>query len=352
MKATHLRIAPNRSGFTLVEVLVVVVIIGILAALLLPAVTSAVRRARNAAIRMEVDSLSQAIEAYNLKYGDYPPDFSDWSLVTRHYRKIFPRINGSELLYLGTLTAQGSAVDRAEALVFALGGFSADAEYPFSGPGGPLFVTVDNGNTIASYNTERANALFDFEIKTLSLANSSPIVDTIDGDVFPDYRQDKESAPIVYFDSRTYFQPVDTDANGSFDDYNGYSHASGTITDRFGIRPYLSNEPSTTGVPKFANSHTFQILSPGIDGVFGTYFRSSLSGTTRTAYYFVFPTGAMLQTAKDFSDSSAPAITLVAGSNGYQESSYDPLGYGVSDNFQLDNVTNFAPGPLSGSIEE
>jgi len=60
-------------GFTLVELLVVIVVLAILAALLLPAINSAVRRARNAAVSAEINQLAQALEQFKSKYGDYPP---------------------------------------------------------------------------------------------------------------------------------------------------------------------------------------------------------------------------------------------------------------------------------------
>jgi general secretion pathway protein G len=63
----------RRFGFTLVELMVVIVIIAMLAALLLPAITGAVRNARNAAVSAEITQLGQALADFKSKYGDYPP---------------------------------------------------------------------------------------------------------------------------------------------------------------------------------------------------------------------------------------------------------------------------------------
>jgi prepilin-type N-terminal cleavage/methylation domain-containing protein len=62
-----------RGGFTMIELLMVIIIIGILIALLLPAIQSAVRTARNAAVSSEINQLAQALESFRSKYGDYPP---------------------------------------------------------------------------------------------------------------------------------------------------------------------------------------------------------------------------------------------------------------------------------------
>ena len=89
------------AGFTLVEILVVIVIIGILAAVAIPAVNIAVTRAKTAAMKLEVTGVDSAVSQYQEKYGDYPPDFSNYNVVLRHYRKLFPRMsaNDSTLLF-------------------------------------------------------------------------------------------------------------------------------------------------------------------------------------------------------------------------------------------------------------
>ena len=67
----------RRHGFTLVELLVVIVIIGILAAIITPVAFNALGNARNAAISLELSKLSAALEAYKNEYGSYPPDMTN-----------------------------------------------------------------------------------------------------------------------------------------------------------------------------------------------------------------------------------------------------------------------------------
>ena len=92
-------------GFTLVEMLVVIAIIGILAGLTVPAVIGALRNAKAAAVAMEINQLDAACKAYKEKFGEYPPDFAgldnigsardpaarSQNVILRHLAKAFPR---------------------------------------------------------------------------------------------------------------------------------------------------------------------------------------------------------------------------------------------------------------------
>ncbi|WP_281279046.1 type II secretion system major pseudopilin GspG [Pigmentiphaga humi] len=62
----------RQSGFTLIEIMVVVVILGILAALVVPRVLDRPDQARAVAARQDVSGIMQALKLYRLDNGRYP----------------------------------------------------------------------------------------------------------------------------------------------------------------------------------------------------------------------------------------------------------------------------------------
>ena len=67
-----LKVGPRTTGFTLLEVMVVVVILGILAALVVPRIISRPDEARVTAAKHDIASLMQALKLYRLDNQRYP----------------------------------------------------------------------------------------------------------------------------------------------------------------------------------------------------------------------------------------------------------------------------------------
>jgi general secretion pathway protein G len=73
----------SRKGFTLVEILIVVIILGILAAIVIPQFTNASQDARRSALASTVQSVRSQVELYKLQHGDTLPDLvTNWNPFT------------------------------------------------------------------------------------------------------------------------------------------------------------------------------------------------------------------------------------------------------------------------------
>lgn len=218
---------PDRRGFTLVELLVVFVILSILVALLLPAISGAVRTAKNTAASANLKQLDQAFAAFKSKYGDYPPsrvilyengyfqtsdtaalagaapqaDMTRGQLAQRslmYLRKFFPKVNFS------TSGAVWSATDKQwydfngngvfdttpyilqghQTMVFFLGGLPqamGDGTYAMTGfaknPANPFTPSVAPTGYPTFVSANRETPLFEFAADRLRVQDpTAPIL--------------------------------------------------------------------------------------------------------------------------------------------------------------------------------
>lgn len=355
----------SRQGFTLIEVLMVIAIIGVLVGLAVPAVGIAFRSFKQRAIGFECQSLANSIAQYKTKYGEYPPDGADSALLVRHLRKAFPQIAATELALLGgtlstypsgfpapansTRGLSSAVMDPSEALVFFLGGFSDDPAFPFSGPGGPFYLE-DSGTQVKSnaasisrvqYNTDRVNSLFPFNQSQLSLEVNSAGITTSsdDADLLPEYHPGGLTQPFVYFEARTYQQSTVA---------NVFSTTSNGI-----VYPYRSTEVNTkvdknnTAIAsrnsyfKFVNDKSFQLISAGLDDHYGG---------TSGLFYMYAPIGASSGTSAR-SGESLDLVAAIPAAQSHPNATYTRF-TGAGENLnQADNVANFAEGLLEDSLE-
>jgi general secretion pathway protein G len=85
-----IRASASRSarGFTLLELLLVLVIISLLASLVAPVVGSGIQRARESTLKADLYALRKAIDDYHVDNGGYPTELDE--LVKKRYLRRIP----------------------------------------------------------------------------------------------------------------------------------------------------------------------------------------------------------------------------------------------------------------------
>jgi prepilin-type N-terminal cleavage/methylation domain-containing protein len=325
------------AGFTLVEMLVVLVIIAILAGLISAVAYRGIARAKVARIGVDISQLSQALNNYKTQFGEYPPDFSDTSangqaIILRHIAKAFPRftstwygaashpldwpnlrqeilINSSNLIDLNNMTP-------ATALAFWLGGmpdaqgkpcgFSKNPADPFESP-----VTTPS----------RTGPLFEFDPGRLTMT-SGTVADN--GKYFAPGIIVGNGQPYIYLRAEI-GQP---DQKREYYSYDG-TKTPPTYTFKLGgtsgAKPYWDQRNQG-----WVNPDSFQILCCGLDGKFGKEN--------------VYPTGLVAGAGvPDGTSGGLPDLTadvMGTASTGFPAGNFD----------HIDDQTNFTKGTIGDDL--
>lgn len=266
-------------GFTLVEMLVVITIISILAALLIPVVRGALAAAQQTRNGQEIAQLMMAIEKYRAANGGiYPPSFGeylpngtpvDYAAVwnngtykeTRLYRYLvtaYPKISDYDLEYMFKLAAKMS---QDQALVFWLSQTGSDVRYPFTG----LVRATPSGSPRKYFEfTETRFIPTDVQITMNPNTNMTCKLYSYKS---PYSRE----AAYIYMEASFYPFYVDTNANLDQQQSSPSNTTAARTAGNNYIRPWLKAtavDTSRTNLQNYINSDSYQLFCAGLDGRF------------------------------------------------------------------------------------
>jgi len=350
LKTQSRRSAP--AGFTLAEMLIVIVIISILAALSLWGVMAAMRKAKIAAVVMEVVQLETALENYKSKFGEYPPDFAglagtttsrdfERARVMRHLAKAFPRyapgistgtptnnwtgfyndvLNGWRInvnnlrpatalaFWLGGEpiwredTAGAATLDNGttkivpETPVTGFGGFAADPTNPFQ-------TTAACASRIQPLYEFNLNCLFFYYSSTYKCTSSEtgaiPSIDFREIAIWPtrvyNVTNTNNVSPIVYLRAENGNYTMEGTATSSPKSFVATA-PSGAVTLERRVYPAIDTRLTTTTATAWINPKSFQIFSSGLDATYGAIATVSPTpqqpiGTVAIGTVLQFPSG-------------------------------------------------------------
>ncbi len=86
-----------RSGFTLVEILIVVIILGILAAIVIPEFSDASTQAKESSLRSNLQAIRSQIELYKIQHNDNAPTFAGFVAQMTETSNIGGTTSGSKV---------------------------------------------------------------------------------------------------------------------------------------------------------------------------------------------------------------------------------------------------------------
>ncbi len=283
----------RRSAFSLIELLIVMVVIAILAALLLPAINSVRRTARLNQVKAEITRFDTAIARFNARYGIDPPSAivlpnlnngAAWDPISRRrIRSIWPQFNFGTVGGIPAAYFRGNdyvTLTGAECLVFFLGGL------PQASTGGAAALGVTPVLTGFSKNPRTPFGVGGSNRDTFYEFDSGRLVD-VDQDGWPEYVDSLsgQTTPFLYvssyggkgypsqtpggIDDFDVFNANDAADAGSDAAANLYNVSEGTLTDAGGSRKNLGGvyQQGTAGPWK---KESYQIISPGEDKSYST----------------------------------------------------------------------------------
>ncbi len=98
--AFNLKVFRNTKGFTLIEIMVVMVIIGLLAAFVMPKLFGNVDKASQQSAQAQIEMLGQALDLYRLENHKYPTTDEGLAALKTYLKKNVPKDPwGNEYVY-------------------------------------------------------------------------------------------------------------------------------------------------------------------------------------------------------------------------------------------------------------